>query len=178
MDLHRGAARGAGRAERRRPHRQPGPLSTAVRHFTVFCDSIYHFVGIVDVVGPRPDVQPVLAAHPALQRAAARAAGRLPQSGGRPVGRADHPLPGVAGDPAVGVAGAARRTPASWRGWTMYLLTQPLALDFLVRFTPDPAQPSPAFNGVVACVAAAPRPPPTRSRCPRCRCCPSRPRPG
>jgi len=39
-----------------------------------------------------------------------------------------------------------------YRGWTLYLYLRPSALSFQVVFTPNPEQPSPAFNGIVACV--------------------------
>ena len=129
-----------------------GPLATAVRHFTVFCDSIVHFVGLVDVAARDPLFnpfnrltslynglqleQPVVYRNPVIDRWGGLIT-RYPSwlavqpSAWRPQ----------------------RSNPAYYRGWTLYLLTQPLALEFLVRFTPDPAQPSPAFDGVVACVA-------------------------
>jgi hypothetical protein len=40
-----------------------------------------------------------------------------------------------------------------YRGWTLYLYLRPTALSFQVVFTPKPEQPSPAFNGIVQCVA-------------------------
>ena len=41
-----------------------------------------------------------------------------------------------------------------WRGWELYLIAQPIALDFLVDFEPDPDRPSEPFSGVVSCVVA------------------------
>lgn len=49
-----------------------------------------------------------------------------------------------------------QRSPtATYRGWTIYLFTQPTALNFRVTFTPDPEQPSAPFNGTVSCVSLA-----------------------
>lgn len=49
-----------------------------------------------------------------------------------------------------------QRSPtATHRGWTIYLFTEPTALDFRVDFVPDPAQPSPAFHGTVSCIDPA-----------------------
>ena len=39
-----------------------------------------------------------------------------------------------------------------YRGWTLYIDLRPNALSFHVVFTPNPEQPSPAFNGIVDCV--------------------------
>jgi hypothetical protein len=134
-----------------------GPISTAVRHFTVFCDTIYHFVGIVDV-GARDPLfnpfsrltslynglqleQPVVYRNPVVDRWGGLIT-RYPAwlaiqpSAWRPQ----------------------RSNPAYWRGWTLYLLTTPTSLEFLVRFTPDPAQPSTPFDGVVPCVAGGSTP--------------------
>ncbi|MEQ1873102.1 MAG: hypothetical protein ABL953_05180 [Ilumatobacteraceae bacterium] len=41
-----------------------------------------------------------------------------------------------------------------YRGWTLYLYLRPISLSFHVVFTPKPEQPSPAFNGIVACVSS------------------------
>jgi hypothetical protein len=51
-----------------------------------------------------------------------------------------------------------RSNPAYWRGWTMYLLTRPSSLEFLVDFTPDPARPTTPFHGVVSCIPAGSTP--------------------
>jgi len=45
-----------------------------------------------------------------------------------------------------------RSNTATHRGWTIYLYTQPTHLAFRVVFTPDPEQPSPAFNATVSCI--------------------------
>jgi hypothetical protein len=129
-----------------------GSLAAAVRHFTVFCDSIYHFVAIIDVsardpmLNPRSQLtnlynglqleQPVVYRNPVVDKWGGLIT-RYPAwlaivpSAWRPQ----------------------RSNPAYWRGWTMYLLTQPAAMEFLVRFVPDAQQPSAPFDGVVACVA-------------------------
>ncbi len=39
-----------------------------------------------------------------------------------------------------------------WRGWELYLIAQPVGLDFLIDFAPDSDRPSAAFSGVVSCV--------------------------
>ena len=47
-----------------------------------------------------------------------------------------------------------QRSPARYlRGWTIYLYTQPRTLEFDVDFVPNPEKPSPAFHGIVQCVA-------------------------
>ena len=46
-----------------------------------------------------------------------------------------------------------------WRGWELYLIAQPVALEFLVDFDPDPDRPSAPFSGVVECVARGDTPP-------------------
>lgn len=129
-----------------------GPLATAVRHFTVFCDSIVHFVGIVDVAARDPLFSPfnrLTSLYNALQL-------EQPVVFRNPVvdrwgGLITRYPSWLAVQPSAWRP--QRSNPAYYRGWTLYLLTQPLALDFLVRFTPDPAQPSTPFDGVVACLA-------------------------
>jgi hypothetical protein len=129
-----------------------GPLASAVRYFTVFCDTTNHFVTILTVTARdsmfdphrRLDqlyhglqlVRPVVYRNPVVDK-----------WGGL-----------ITRYPAwLAVAPAAWRSQRSnvvtWRGWTMYLLAQPVAMDFVVDFRPDRAQPSPAFKGVVGCVA-------------------------
>lgn len=128
-----------------------GPLASAVRYFTVFCDTTNHFVTILAVTARdsmfdphrRLDqlyhglqlVRPVVYRNPVVD-----------QWGGL-ITRYQAWL---------AVAPAAWRSQRSnvvnWRGWTMYLLAQPVAMDFTVDFRPDPAQPSAAFKGVVGCV--------------------------
>lgn len=129
-----------------------GPLSAAVRYFTVFCDTTNHFVTILAVTARDSMFDP----HRRLDQL----------YNGLQLVR-----PTVYRNPVVdkwgglitryqawlAVAPAAWRSQRSnvvnWRGWTMYLLAQPVAMDFTVDFRPDPAQPSPAFKGVVGCVA-------------------------
>jgi hypothetical protein len=45
-----------------------------------------------------------------------------------------------------------RSNPQYYRGWTLYLITVPTALDFEVVFVPDPDRPSTPFSGVIPCV--------------------------
>lgn len=58
----------------------------------------------------------------------------------------------------LAIQGSAWRTqrsnPQFYRGWTLYLITVPTALDFQVDFVPDPDRPSTPFSGVVPCVSA------------------------
>ncbi len=39
-----------------------------------------------------------------------------------------------------------------WRGWELYLIAQPVGLDFAISFAPDPDRPSESFDGIVSCV--------------------------
>ncbi len=134
------------------PTASRGPLATAVRHFTVFCDSVYHFVAILDVpvsdpmLNPRSRLttlynglqleQPVVYRNPVVDR------------WGGLITRYPAWLAIV-----PSAWRAQRSNPAFWRGWTMYLLTDPAAMEFEVHFVPDPSQPSTPFNGVVSCIA-------------------------
>lgn len=45
-----------------------------------------------------------------------------------------------------------RSNPQYYRGWTLYLITVPTALDFEVVFVPDPDRPSTPFSGLIPCV--------------------------
>ena len=135
------------------PNDNAGPLSQAVRHFVVFCDSVNHSIGAITVsasdpmLNPRPQIanlynglqleQPIVYTNEVVDiwgglitRFPAWLA--IQPSAWRPQ----------------------KSSAATWRGWTMYLLTNPLSLEFLVDFTPDPEKPSPPFHGVVPCVGA------------------------
>lgn len=128
-----------------------GPLNSAVRYFTVFCDSLDHSVGFIAVNARDPMLDPrtrVVSLYNGLQLV-------------RPI---------VFRNPVVDRWGglvtryqswlaitppawkAQRSNAATWRGWTLYLLTRPAALAFQVDFTPSTTRPSAAFHGVVACV--------------------------
>jgi hypothetical protein len=129
-----------------------GPLSAAVRSFTVFCDTTNHFVTIITV--PARDslfdphrrldqlynglqlVRPVVYRNPVVDKWG---------------GLITRYQSWLAVSPAAWTS--QRSNVVNWRGWSMYLLARPVAMDFVVDFRPDPAQPSPAFKGVVGCVA-------------------------
>ena len=134
------------------PNLQRGPLAQAVRWFTVFCDSTLHAVGIVGV--PARDamfdphrrlddlyqalhlVRPVVYRNPVVDRWG---------------GLITRYTAWLAVTPSAWTA--QRSNAVRWRGWTMYLLAQPVALDFQVDFTPAKDRPSTSFHGRVACIA-------------------------
>ena len=134
------------------PSQQRGPLATAVRWFTVFCDTVNHFVAIISVTSRDPLLDP-------RSRISQLYNGLLLER------------PAVAADPVVQRWGGAitrfpvwlavqpsawrvqRSNAAVWRGWTMYLVAVPVSLDFVVRFTADTSRPSGPFSGTVACVS-------------------------
>jgi len=129
-----------------------GPLSAAVRYFTVFCDSTNHFVTILTVPARDPMFDPhrrldqlyngLLLVRPVVYR------NPVVDKWGGLITRYQSWLA-----VAPGAWKAQRSNVVAWRGWTMYLLAQPVAMDFVVDFRPDPSQPSTAFKGVVGCVA-------------------------
>jgi hypothetical protein len=134
-----------------------GPLSQAVRHFAVFCDSFANFVGLVDV----PVSDPLLNPRWALTNLYNQLQLERPTVYRNPVVARWGGL--VTRYPAwLAVLPSAWRTqrsnPSYWRGWTMYLVAVPSSLSFTVRFTPDPARPSRPFNGTVDCVPAGTTP--------------------
>lgn len=129
-----------------------GPLAEAKRLFAVSCDTTSHFVELLWVSAYDPFFDP------------------------RPAGRDlvnDLQLiqPTIYQNPVVGFWGGLITrypswlaiAPAAWqpqqssvryvRGWTVYLYTQPRSLEFDVSFVPNPEKPSPAFHGIVQCVA-------------------------
>lgn len=128
-----------------------GPLADAVRHFVVFCDTVYHFLGAIDVGSGDPMIDP------RSQLDEMRQALRLV----RPVVY-ENPVVARWGGlvtryPAwlavLPPAWAAQRSSVlEWRGWTMYLLARPVSLDAGVTFRPDPDRPSAPFAGIVPCL--------------------------
>lgn len=134
------------------PAASRGPLADAVRWFTVFCDSEQHAIGIIAVsardpmLDPRQRldalyqrlhlIRPVVFRNPVVDRWGGLIT-RFPAW--------------LAITPPAWVA--QRSGAVRWRGWTMYLLAQPVAMDVRVDFTPAPPGSSAAFHGVVPCVA-------------------------
>lgn len=129
-----------------------GPLGEAKRLFAVSCDTTSNFIELLWVSAYDPFFDP------------------------RPAGRDlvnDLQLiqPTIYQNPVVGFWGGLITrypswlaiAPAAWqpqqssvryvRGWTVYLYTQPRSLEFDVSFLPNPQKPSPAFQGIVQCVA-------------------------
>lgn len=129
-----------------------GPLDDAVRHFLIFCDSVYHLLGAIDVgsrdpmIDPRTQltlmydhlqlVRPVVFTNPVVER------------WGGLITR--YPTWLAVLPPAWT---AQRSMSVTWRGWTMYLLARPVAMSFAVGFQPDPERPSSPFLGTVPCIA-------------------------
>ncbi len=129
-----------------------GPLATAVRWFTVFCDTLNHSVGIVAI--PARDAM----FDPHRQLTALYNALRLvrPVVFRNPVvdrwgGLITRYQAWLAITPGAWTSQRSNRV--TWRGWTMYLLAEPVALDFQVDFTPARDRPSTPFHGRVACIA-------------------------
>ncbi len=129
-----------------------GALSQVGRVFEVYCDTVSHHIDTIIVYSTDPMLDPrtrVTNLYNELQ---------LIQ-------------PTVYRNPVVDLWGGLITRypawlaiqPAAWaeqvssadyyRGWTLYLYLRPTALSFQVVFTPNPEQPSPAFNGIVDCVA-------------------------
>jgi hypothetical protein len=132
-----------------------GPLSGAVRSFVVFCD-VYdanHSVGFLQIPASDPMVDPHTQLTPLynglqLVRPVLYHDPVLDRWGGLVVR-----LPAwLAVQPAAWTS--IQSNVAYYRGWTLYLLAQPAALEFLVDFTPNPDKPTPAFHGIVGCVGA------------------------
>ena len=134
------------------PNVSKGALRDAVRSFLVFCDSRDHLLRYL-LVSPADSMlnphfrltalynglqltQPTVFRNPVVDRWGGLIT-RYPAW--------------LAIDP--GAWRPHRSNSVSWRGWLMYLFVTPLALDFHVVFTPDPTEPSPAFDGIVPCVA-------------------------
>lgn len=133
------------------PNVSRGPLRNAFRTFNVYCDSQAHFLGYKlvyandSMINPRTQisrlynglqlVRPTVWPNPVV----ARWGGLITRY---PTWLAIH----------AGAWRAQTSNRSDWRGWRMYLVSTPVALDFRVVFTPDPARPSPAFDGFVPCV--------------------------
>ncbi|MEY4173547.1 MAG: hypothetical protein RI900_712 [Actinomycetota bacterium] len=134
------------------PSQHRGALASAVRWFTVFCDTVNHFVAVISVTSRDPMLDPrsqltqlyngLLLERPAVARdpVVERWGGAVTRF---PVWLAVQPS----------AWRVQRSNAAVWRGWTMYLIATPVSLDFSVRFSPDPTRPSSAFSGAVACVS-------------------------
>lgn len=133
------------------PQVNRGPLENAYRTFMVFCDSDEHFLRYAIVDPTDPMINP----HTQLTRLYNGLQLEQPRVWRNPVVERWGGL--ITRYPAwlAIYASAWRPQPSnsvSWRGWLMYLYTTPVALDFHLEFTPDPAWPSTAFNGFVPCV--------------------------
>lgn len=128
-----------------------GRIRDAIRTFMVFCDSREHLLQYL-VVWPS---DPMLNPHSRLDRLYNALQLDVPRVWQNPV--VDRWGGLVTRYPAwLAIHASAWRhqqsNPQRWRGWLLYLYTVPLAMDFHVVFTPDPARPSPAFDGYVPCV--------------------------
>lgn len=129
-----------------------GPLAGAVRWFTVFCDSEQHAVGVVAVSSRDPMLDPRQRLDALYQRLHLVRPVVFPN----PVvdrwgGLITRFQTWLAVRPAAWVE--QRSAAVQWRGWTMHLRAEPVAMDFRVDFTPARAGSSPSFHGVVPCVA-------------------------
>lgn len=136
------------------PSASKGPLTAATRSFVVYCDTYHanHAIAYLQVnasdpmLDPRTRLtnlynglqleQPVIWTNPVVDR-----------WGGL-----------ITRYPAwLAVEPSAWRpqqsNTATWRGWTMALLAEPIGLAFHVQFTPNADKPSQPFDGVVSCVA-------------------------
>lgn len=133
------------------PHQSRGPLRTAYRTFNVYCDSQAHFLGYLMVYSTDPMINP----RSQLTRMYNGLQLEQPTVWRNPVVAKWGGL--ITRYPAWLAINAGAWRPqtsnsSSWRGWRMYLLSTPVALDFHVVFTPDPARPSTPFDGFVPCV--------------------------
>ena len=134
-----------------------GPaLEETVRTFSVYCaDTFYsaNFLGFVDVAATDPMLDPrtqLTDLYNGLQL--------------EPLSVFDNKVVGewgglVVRNPAwLAVNGSAWRTQRSnaqfYRGWELYLITQPVGLEFSIDFVPDRERPTEPFSGVVPCVDA------------------------
>lgn len=129
-------------------------LADTVRTFSVYCSDTYfssNFIGFVDVAATDPMLDPrhrltdlynglQLDSLVVYENAVVDRWGGL-----------------VVRNPAwLAINGSAWHTQHSnveyWRGWELLLIAQPVGLDFLVDFAPDPDRRSEPFSGVVPCV--------------------------
>jgi hypothetical protein len=128
-----------------------GPLDQAVRTFGVFCDSEANFLYMISV----PASDQMLNPRWALTNMRNELQLERPVVFRNPVvdrwgGLITRYSAWLAIEPSAWRA--QRSSVTFWRGWTMYLLARPSGLDFVVRFTPDPAHPSKAFSGTIGCI--------------------------
>lgn len=135
------------------PNTSRGALSTAFRQFMVFCDSSAHLISYLLVYPHDSMIDP----HSRLTRLYNGLQLTQPTVFRNPVvdrwgGLVTRYPAWLAINP--GAWRPHQSNSQSWRGWLLYLYVTPRALDFHVVFTPDPAEPSPAFDGIVPCVAA------------------------
>lgn len=130
------------------------PLEERVRTFSVYCADTFfaaNFLGFVDVSATDPMLDPrtqLTDLYNGLQL--------------EPLAVYENKVVGewgglVVRNPAwLAINGSAWRTqrsnPQYYRGWELYLVTQPVGLDFAIDFVPDPDRPSEPFSGVVPCV--------------------------
>ncbi|WP_420451781.1 hypothetical protein [Ilumatobacter sp.] len=133
-----------------------GPsLDDTVRTFSVYCADTFfssNFKGFIDVAATDPMLDPRtqltdLYNGLELEALAVYENKVVGEWGGL-----------VVRNPAwLAINGSAWRTQTSnaqyYRGWELYLITQPVGLDFTVDFVPDPDRPSPPFSGVVPCIS-------------------------
>jgi len=142
-----------GEADPNKPFVTNGPLSKAVRSFFIFCDTLNHSIGFIQV-GPG---DPLLDPHARLTQLYNALQLERPVIYRNPVVDKWGGL--ITRYPAwLAIQPSAWRAQTSnvvrYRGWQLALQTQPVTLQFQVHFTPDPTQPSPAFNGIVDCVGS------------------------
>jgi len=133
-----------------------GPLATAVRWFHVYCDvaDSYHFLIYRSV----PALDPIFDPNTRLTDLYSRLQLTKPTVFRNPVvdqwGGLVVRYPAWLGIDPVAWATQVTEPAVEWRGWVMDLVATPSELSFDVDFVPDPDKPSPAFHGIVACVAA------------------------
>ena len=134
-----------------------GPLATAFRSFMVFCDSRDHLISYLLVYPNDPMLDP----HTQLTNLYNGLQLTQPTIFRNPVvdrwgGLVTRFPAWLAINPAAWAPHQSNSV--SWRGWLMYLYATPVAMDFHVVFTPDPTEPSRAFDGFVPCVARGAHP--------------------
>ena len=134
------------------PNLSRGPLNTAFRQFMVFCDTRQHLISYLLVYPSDPMLNPhtqLTTLYNGLQLTPATIfRNPVVDKWGGLITR--YPA-WLAINPAAWQPH--QSNPVVWRGWLMYLYATPLALDFHLVFTPAPDEPSPAFDGIVRCIA-------------------------
>lgn len=136
------------------PETSLGPLATATRSFLVFCDkyTAEHAVGYIRVTAYDPMfdprdrltelynglqlIRPELVPDPVVDRWGGLVTRYPTWLGIRPEGWT-----------------SVRSNVEHYRGWTLYLFAEPIAMDVHIDFDPDPERPSPPFDGYVPCIA-------------------------